>query len=130
MSATWIVILVGIAGIIGWIVIAELRIRGRMTVAKGWPVTTGTVVHSSVSWTTRRDFGQRTTSTYHFPVVRYSYSVGGQDYQGDRLCFGSVETAIAEKAEKMRSPFPEGTIVEVRYNPQNPHESILAAMVR
>jgi len=128
MSATWIVILVGLAGIIGWVIIENQIIRGKMKVAKGWPVTTGTVVHSTVGW--RANTWGKGNRIYHFPVVRYSYSVGGQDYQGDRLSFGSVESMIAAKAEEMRSPFPEGTTVEVRYDPHNPHESILAAMVR
>lgn len=128
MSATWIVILVGVAGIIGWVLIEDQISRARMRAAKGWAVTTGTVVHSTVG----RRFNRwgRGTTIYHFPVVRYSYSVGGQDYQGDRLRFGSVETMLAARAEEMRSPFPEGAIVEVRYDPQNPRESIVAAMVR
>ena len=75
MSATWIVILAGLAGIIGFVIIEDQIIRGKDKVAKGWPVTTGTVVCSEVGWRANR-WGRGNT-IYHFPVVRYSYSVGG-----------------------------------------------------
>ena len=47
--------------------------RRKMTAIGGWPSTMGTIQNSFIDWRSDSDSG-----TTAYPVVQYSYQVGGQ----------------------------------------------------
>ena len=59
----------------------------------------------------------------NYPVVRYSYQVGGQTLQGSRIAPG-MEVG-GSGAGKVISRYPLGAQVMVFYNPQNPSDTVL-----
>ena len=92
-------------------------IRRRMATVSQWPSTMGTVMMSRVE--------QRSTSDGYtdYPVVQYSYQIGGQPYQGMKLAPGPEVGGTG--AGKVVSKYPSGAQVMVFYNPQNPSEAVL-----
>ena len=58
-----------------------------------------------------------------YPVVQYSYQVGGQAYQSYKLAPGPEVGGTG--AGKVVARYPAGAQVMVFYNPQNPSEAVL-----
>ncbi len=56
-----------------------------------------------------------------YPVVQYSYQIGGQAYQGYKLAPGPEVGGTG--AGKVVARYPAGAQVMVFYNPQNPSEA-------
>ena len=67
----------------------------------------------------------RATTYFYKPHVRYAYSVGGADYEGELIRFGDVEQGHVTLAEAITGKYPVGSIVAVRYDPQDPKRATL-----
>ena len=91
--------------------------RRRMATVSQWPSTMGSVTMSRVE---SRSSGDGYTN---YPVVQYSYQVGGQAYQGTKLAPGPEVGGTG--AGKVVARYPAGAQVMVFYNPQNPSEAVL-----
>ena len=91
--------------------------RRRMAVVSQWPSTMGTVMMSTVD---RRSTSEGYTD---YPVVQYSYQVGGQSYQSYKLAPGPEVGGTG--ARKVVERYPAGAQVMVFYNPQNASDSVL-----
>src|SRR5829696_8714797 len=91
--------------------------RRRMAVVSQWPSTMGTVMMSTVD---RRSTSEGYTD---YPVVQYSYQVGGQSYQSYKLAPGPEVGGTG--ARKVVARYPAGAQVMVFYNPQNASDSVL-----
>jgi len=86
------------------------------TVAK-WPYVMGTVKISTIEYRSSDDGGA------NYPVVHYSYQVGGQPYEGYRIAPGGEVGGVG--AGKVAARYPVGAHVQVFYNPQKPSEAFL-----
>lgn len=93
--------------------------RRKMATVNQWPSTMGTVITSYLEW---RSSGSDGGST-NYPVVQYSYQVGGRAYQSEKLAPGPEVGGSG--AGKMVARYPAGAQVMVFYNPQNPYEAVL-----
>lgn len=93
--------------------------RRRMAAVSQWPSTLGTV---NASYLERRSSSSDSGST-NYPVVQYSYQVGGQAYQGTKLAPGPEVGGTG--AGKVVARYPAGAQVMVFYNPQNPSDAVL-----
>lgn len=105
-------------GGIGW-----FQARGVRT-AQTWSTTDGEVLEATVEkyLHSTRDG----TMTAYRPHITYGYRVGGREYVGERLNFGSgVHSSIRGFAENKVKQFPTGSKVRVYYDPQNPNEATL-----
>ncbi|MFT3892399.1 MAG: DUF3592 domain-containing protein [Anaerolineales bacterium] len=91
--------------------------RKRMAVVSQWPSTMGNVVMSTID---RRSSSDGYTD---YPVVQYSYQIGGQTYQSTKLAPGPEVGGTG--ARKVVAKYPAGAQVMVFYNPQNPGEAVL-----
>ncbi len=82
-----------------------------------WPSAMGNVVMSTIE--------RRSTSDGYadYPVVQYSYQVGGQPYQGMKLAAGPEVGGTG--ARKVIEKYPAGAQVMLFYNPQNPSDAVL-----
>ena len=92
--------------------------RRKMAAISQWPSTLGTV---NTSYLERRSSSEGGSTDY--PVVQYSYQLGGQRYQSIKLAPGPEVGGTG--AGKVVARYPAGAQVMVFYNPQNPSEAVL-----
>jgi hypothetical protein len=86
----------------------------RRAVAKSWPVTTGRVVASE------------TTLLYApAPIVRFRYTVGGEEYESDKIQFGRLSSWTEDTARRVATRYPVGAHVKVHYDPDDPDTAVL-----
>ena len=115
-----------VAGIIGFVLIILNAIflgiifflRRKMAAVSQWPSTMGTV---NSSYLERRSSSEGGSTNY--PVVQYSYQIGGQSYQSSKLAPGPDVGGTG--AGKVVARYPVGAQVMVFYNPQNPSDAVL-----
>jgi hypothetical protein len=120
-SMGYLGIFLALIGVVGGLLcgLGHKRARTRSEAAERWLTAPGTVIEAGVSR------GGSSRSAYYSPVVRYSYEVNGKTRQGTRLRFGMVTTQGRGGAEKILAPYPVGGAIDVRYNPDNPDDSVL-----
>jgi|RhiMetdeSRZDD1v2_1073273.scaffolds.fasta_scaffold143286_2 uncharacterized protein DUF3592 len=92
--------------------------RRRMAAVSQWPSTMGRV---NTSYLDRRHSSDSGSTDY--PIVEYSYQVGGQAYQGMKIAPGPEVGGTG--AGKVVGRYPAGAQVMVFYNPQNPSDAVL-----
>lgn len=92
--------------------------RRKMTAVSQWPSMMGAVTSSYLE---RRSSSEGGSTNY--PIVQYSYQVGGQSYQSTKLAPGPEVGGTG--AGKVVARYPEGAQVMVFYNPENPSDAVL-----
>ena len=95
-----------------------LFMRRKMAVVSQWPSTIGAVIASRLEQRHSSEGGW-----VDYPVIQYSYQVGGQPYQGMKLAPGPEVGGSG--AGKVVARYPTGAQVMVFYNPQNPSDAVL-----
>ncbi len=93
--------------------------RRKMNAVQGWSSTMGTV---NASYLERRRSSNNGGST-NYPVVQYSYQIGGQMYQSQKIAPGMEVGGTG--AGKVVERYPAGAQVMVFYDPQNPSDAVL-----
>ena len=97
--------------------------------ARSWPEAKGRILSTTVKVSTSRSSGSRSTSysREYYPNIRYSWSVDGVQYTGDRYRLGTTHEKYRERsdAEEAAKAFPGGTTIPVYYDPKNPSEAVL-----
>ena len=91
----------------------------KMNAVKTWPSAMGTVTTSYLEH--RRSSNNK--GSVNYPVVQYSYQVGGQRYEGSKIAPGMEVGGTG--AGKVVERYPAGAQVMVFYNPQNPSDAVL-----
>jgi Protein of unknown function (DUF3592) len=108
-------LVIGAAGLVGGII--QLHLSSRVRV---WPVARGRIEERSVGPSTTT--GASRPGRYFEPRVRYSYTVEGKSYTGDRI--SPVKAAYDEDhAKRVADKLPDA--VDVRYNPRDPADAYL-----
>lgn len=120
---TELLLTVGIIGFVLFILNAIFLtviffMRRKMAAVSQWPSTMGTVMMSRIEQRSSSEGGYT-----DYPVVQYSYQIGGQAYQGYKLAPGPEVGGTG--AGKVVARYPAGAQVMVFYNPQNPSEAVL-----
>jgi hypothetical protein len=114
----WPLVLVGIWAI--WNMVRDSRNEKLMERSLAWPEAQGRVVSSKVVWA-------------HVEVT-YEYSISGGHYIGKYKMnlppgppdnFGRTATRMMEEARQDIADFPAGAEVIIRYNPEQPEQSVL-----
>lgn len=95
-----------------------LSTQRKMKAVQSWSSTMGTVRNSYLE---RRRSSKGGSVSY--PVVQYSYEVGGQAYHGSKLAPGMAVGGTG--AGKVVERYPAGAQVMVFYDPQNPSDAVL-----
>jgi hypothetical protein len=96
-----------------------LSTQRKMNAVQSWSTTMGTVTSSYLE--RRRSSNNRGSTDY--PVVQYSYQVGGQAYQSTRIAPGMEVGGTG--AGRVVERYPAGAQVVVFYDPQNPSDAVL-----
>ena len=113
----WTLLFVGIWAI--WNVVRDSRDEKLVERSLAWPEAQGKVMSSRVVWA--------------HVEVKYDYSIASGRYEGkykmnlppgppDR--FGRTGTRMKAEAQQDIGDFPPGTNVVIRYNPQQPQQSV------
>ena len=89
-----------------------------------WPTAPGKIISSEV--VSRRD---QDSTTMYYAEVKYSYAVEQRTYTGNRVSFVNFGTNHSRDARHIVGRFPAGVKVSVRYNPDEPSESVLESRV-
>lgn len=116
-------LIVGVMGaafvILNVIILRSIIItRHEVKQVAGWPSTQGMVMSSTVETFLFDDSGDE-----DHPAVKYSYQVGGQVFQSDRIAPGSRLRGWG--AGRVVKRYPQGAPVVVFYNPQDPAHAVL-----
>ena len=117
------ILVVGIIGLVLVILNAVFLgviffMRRKMAAVSQWPSTMGTVMMSTIEQRSSSEGGYT-----DYPVVQYSYQVGGQAHQSYKLAPGPEVGGTG--ARKVVARYPAGAQVMVFYNPQNPSDAVL-----
>jgi hypothetical protein len=92
----------------------------RSSQAAGWPTAPAMVTHLEM-----KESSGREGATYQV-IVRYTYTVDGVTYTGDRLAFGYVDSDGREAHEQIYRKLKGATVVAARYDPAHPAEACLS----
>jgi hypothetical protein len=92
--------------------------RRRMATVSQWPSTMGQVMMSTIQLRSSSEGGST-----EYPVVQYSYQVGGQGYQSMKIAPGPEMGGTG--ARKVVAKYQPGTQVMVFYDPQKPSDAVL-----
>ncbi len=85
-----------------------------------WPHVPGEIKHSEINQSSDSD------GTSYSPLVRYSYSVSGQSFTGERICFGLAKMSAGYQfAQAYIERYRVGSAVLVYYDPTQPSSSVL-----
>ena len=94
--------------------------------SQNWPSVNGTIqdVKAAKNYHSGAD-DDINVDTYS-PKLRYSYTVGGNEFSSDRIAFGYGKTFNSESAALASiQKYSLGSVVMVYYNPENPNEAVL-----
>jgi len=100
------------------------RVLYRSVLATWWPTAAGSVEHVDLK-TTPGDDGPMYTVE-----VRYRYSAAGQEHVGEAISFGYRGSNNARGNAALHEHLKTASRVQVRYNPRNPGQAVLACGVR
>jgi hypothetical protein len=91
--------------------------------AADWPMVRGTVLSSGSERVQKRASGR--TQTHYVPVVEYGYRVNDVDYVSRQIKLGVVLSADQAYATRVAGRYPQGSGVDVHYDPANPSNAAL-----
>lgn len=98
--------------------------RHMMKRAMNWPYVTGKIEVSTTE-VYREPVSNGPRRTMYAPVVEYSYTVNGVTYRSKQINVGVTSSGSQAYAQKIAARYPEGSPVEVHYDPANPSSAAL-----
>jgi hypothetical protein len=90
----------------------------KISPSRFWPSAVGTITSSALEQPNPKN------KKIYSAAVRYSYRVGGKDYQSDRVFWGPNE-GPREKMAEIVAAYPAGRDVWVQHDPQKPDNAVL-----
>lgn len=87
--------------------------------SRTWPTVSGEVTDADVEVFHGRG------GVLYTPLIRYTYSVAGRNYESERVLFGYGDFYTRRGAEAVRAAYPTGGAVTVYYDPTDPRSSVL-----
>jgi hypothetical protein len=127
---TWLfpLCLGGIFAVVGiGLVVFGLRERKKAKAAESWPTANGSILSARLDQQTRteRSDGRTYTRTSYTPIIEYTYTVGGQTYQGSRVFPGASMSYDHGTAQNIVNRYQPGAAVAVHYDPGDPTQAVL-----
>jgi hypothetical protein len=115
MGISSIVFLVGLVLI--FFGLRDILLSQRST---NWQPTAGVIVSSDLGV---EDDGDG--NTLYSAKIQYTYTLEGQQLQGDRVFFGAMSTSERQQVFDLLLKYPIGTAVTVYYDPADPSQAVL-----
>jgi hypothetical protein len=91
--------------------------------AQSWPRVTGTIVRSEVE--SFREMTGGHTSIMYRPAVEYAYTVGALALRGTQIKLAMTTSGSQDYAQSVVKKYPQGSKVDVHYDPANPATAAL-----
>ena len=88
--------------------------------SRSFASTSGNITHSEV----KTRYGSKGSVSYSADLT-YVYTVGSSRFTGKKLRFNSISSSDSAEAWKIVITHPEGSTIDVYYNPAQPEESLL-----
>lgn len=121
-----VIFLVGWSIFVLWIDCDFVLKRARDHAASEHPTALAIIKRSEIE-SPSGNWGGRFTLTYNHPFkVLYLYEVNGRKYAGEKFRHG-MHAGGVESARVIKSRYPVGKTVAVRYNPADPADSVMVA---
>ncbi|MGC4046637.1 MAG: DUF3592 domain-containing protein [Armatimonas sp.] len=106
-----------IGGLVFWVIQRKNQADAIRAAAQSWPGTLGVITYSQVQV---HSSGESTSVN---PVIRYSYTIGDQTYQGDCIRAGDKKMRTQRGGSEPYNTverYPVGSEITVYYDPANP----------
>ena len=120
--------LAGVFGTVGvGLLIFGFVQRKKAKLTETWPIASGAIVSAKLDQHTRteRRDGHNYTSTSYNPVVEYTYQIGLQTYQGNRIFPGATMSYDLGTAQGIVNRYQPGMAINVHYDPADPTRAVL-----
>ena len=96
----------------------EIQSWRKAIASQEWSSSAGRVISSELHIA----YGRRAT---YYPRAKYSYTVAGQNYTGERIAFAWRGVFDRQAAEKVVERYPPRQMVKVFYDPRQPDDATL-----
>lgn len=118
-------------GFLAWGLMSRRKANEAGAQARLWPLAPGVIIAAQVA--AGRVEGaaiitgkiQDRGRAYYEPTLRYRYNVGPDQYEGTRLRFGWLTCQTQAAAERILAAYPVGRQLPVRFDPNDPANSVL-----
>ncbi|HTR88107.1 MAG TPA: DUF3592 domain-containing protein [Reyranella sp.] len=94
--------------------------RAQAQASQSWPTAPARIRTSDFLWVTGGY-----ANSYYRARARYTYRVGGTDYEGDRVFFGPRRISDARVVDQVAPKYPPDASAIVHYDPEDPTVAVL-----
>ncbi len=122
------VITVLFAAIGAYMIYSGIKNRAIARASETWPTAGGKVLASEIEERRTHNRKTHTTTYYYTPRIRYSYRVGGHDYESSTIRFGELARNSKKLAEELVAKYPLGSTVAVHFDPNDPRRATLESV--
>lgn len=116
----------GVLGLVFFLIFSSTLKSNK--ISQSWPRTPGIITTSHVEKRKVARMGGRHGLQHlvrYIPFIKYSYTVNGINYEGERIGYGINQSAFESAPKRWVKRFPKQSIVQVHYDPATPQESVL-----
>jgi hypothetical protein len=92
--------------------------------AQNWSSTSGKVISREIECIAAVD-GNGGCASLYVPCISYSYIVTGREFRAEKVSVGKFSRHSYADAEMEVALYPVGCSISIRYNPDEPEESVL-----
>jgi hypothetical protein len=103
--------------LIGWTISQFVKLR----TSHSWPSTMGYVVESKIVTEDYRRGGNYKLK----PMVRYKYTVQGQNYISNRISINDISYDDPTVPQQIIDKYPFNKQIKIYYNPSDPQDAVL-----
>lgn len=122
-----VALILGIIGLV-WL-INGIRQYQKITQVNNWPKTNATVQNAVLVNSANQAIDPRNVPANaidkYTPQVTYAYRVNNTNYQSDKIFYNTPKNFDATQARTLFGQIYPGSVVQIRYNPQNPSEAYI-----
>ena len=126
VESPWFARLLPYAGLVAGLGVCGLAfsMRRRVRASRSWPRVAGTVVAADIASETS---SSNTTAggRLFWPEIAFEYQVDGRTYTANTVHLVETHSSNRRPAEELVARYPVGTAVEVRYDPDDPSQSLI-----
>ena len=116
-----IMMLVGVGAVL-YAAYIKLSIKKKLS----WPSVTGIITSAKLSTKSESNVMSGSANSFYSAKIVYKYTVGKRAFGGSKISAGSeLNTSMHGRADARLRKYPEGSEVDVYYNPVNPARSCL-----
>jgi hypothetical protein len=122
----WIYLILSLVGL--FVIVSALRSKRQADTSQDWLGVQGKIIESRIEKRESTDYDGSST-THYTAIVRYTYSVMGEEFTGDRVAFG-IKAIDKNSANEIINRYPVDNTVMIYYDPNNPGQAVLERVTK